>query len=394
MLDQIQHKAINPELSNWLRARQSLLNTTKTTTSPGGQIIDWVPIESQTKERIATPPPTEVRLARNADAQKPTKSVTFDIGEAGPTQHVPVLRPDFSKLERTVALTDYLSKRGGLLVNIRRTNKKPTDPNPAGYFHASSSQWSQIYGCDAWLNVWDPEIDIPSSPGDDHSISQTWIQNYQKPELQSLEAGLTVDKNLNGDAFNHIFTYYTTNGYTADGNNLGGYNRLVTGWIQYHPTIYPGIRVNGSSVQGGEQLEIAVKYQLYQGNWWFGVNNNESGPWIWIGYYPASLFNGGLGNQVDWVAFGGEVYTALANPCSTQDQMGSGRHAVVGWSHAAYQRNLRNQSSPSGAMVNFNGVPEVDAAANNCPLNEFTIQCFMDSGSSWGSYQYYGGPSA
>jgi hypothetical protein len=31
----------------------------------------------------------------------------------------------------------------------------------------------------------------------------------------------------------------------------------------------------------------------------------------------------------------------------------------------------------SGAMVNFNGVPEVDAAANNCSLNEFTIQCFM-----------------
>ena len=86
----------------------------------------------------------------------------------------------------SVGLDDFLAKLGGFLVNVNRTNKKPTDPNPFGYFHATSSQWSTVYGCDAWLNLWDPAIDIPSSPGDDHSISQTWLQNYQKYELQSL----------------------------------------------------------------------------------------------------------------------------------------------------------------------------------------------------------------
>ena len=191
-------------------------------------------------------------------------------------------------------------------------------------------------------------------------------------------------------------------GLPAVGNNVGGYNRLQAGWVQYSTTIWPGIRVNGSSVQGGSQLEIAIKYQLYEGNWWFGVNNNESGPWIWIGYYPASLFwapdgvkTTGIGNLAEWVSFGGEVYSALANPCSTQDQMGSGREAADGWSDAAYQRILRNQSNASAAMVNFDGVPEVDAqTASNCPANDYTIQCFMDSGSSWGSYQFYGGPSS
>jgi hypothetical protein len=132
---------------------------------------------------------------------------------------------DLSKVGKTVGLDDFLAKRGGFLVNVNRTNKKPADPNPFGYFHATSSQWSTVYG-------------------------------------------------------------------------------------------------------------------------------------------------------------------------STQDQMGSGREAADGWAHAAYQRILRNQSNASAAMVNFDGVPEVDAAASNCPANDYTIQCFMDSGSSWGSYQFYGGPSS
>jgi hypothetical protein len=38
-------------------------------------------------------------------------------------------------------------------------------------------------------------------------------------------------------------------------------------------------------------------------------------------------------------------------------------------------------------------VPEVDAAANNCPVNDYTVACFMNSGTNWGSYQYFGGPS-
>jgi hypothetical protein len=384
---------INTELAAWLKARQSALTVAKTTTTPRGYALDWVPIESQSKEKIATPPPSDLSQTTAPDPKKPTKPVSFDIGEAGPAGHVPILRPDLSKLQRPVTLEDYRSKRGGLLVNIHRSNKKPTDPNPAGYFHATSSQTTQVFGCDAWLNVWDPKIDIPSSPGDDHSISQTWLQNYTNPELQSLEAGLTVDNSLNGDSANHLFTFYTTNGYTAEGNNIGGYNRLDGGWVQYHPTIYPGIAINGDSIPGGAQAEIGIKYQLYQGNWWFGVKNNESGPWIWIGYYPTSLFGNGITSSVQWVSFGGEVYSALSNPCSTEDQMGSGREASAGWSYAAYQRNIRNQSDIGGTMVNYNGLPEVDVAANNCPLNSYTIHCFMNSGTSFSSYQYFGGPT-
>jgi hypothetical protein len=45
-------------------------------------------------------------------------------------------------------------------------------------------------------------------------------------------------------------------------------------------------------------------------------------------------------------------------------------------------------------MVNFNGAAETDTAAKNCPTNAYTVQTFMNSGSGWGSYQYYGGPAS
>ena len=384
---------LTSDLADWLADRQSRLHITHTTTTPSGQTLDWVALGGQT-DSLATPPPEDRSQVTVVDPRKPSDPVTFEIGEPGPAGHVPILRPELAGLSDAVMLSERLSKPGGLLVNFNRTNRHPTDPDPAGYFHALSSQWVRAYGADAWLNVWDPQVDLPASPGDDHSISQVWLQNYDKPQLQSLEAGLTVDRGLNGDLGNHLFTFYTTNGYSVEGDDLGGYNRLQAGWVQYHPTIYPGIRVNGTSMPGSLQLELGIKFQLYEGNWWFAVNNREAGPWIWIGYYPASLFAGALGERVDWVGFGGEVYSSLADPCSTRDQMGSGRHASAGWQHAAFQRNLHTQSHASGAITNFDGAAMIDVAASRCARDEFSVDCSMNSGSTWGSYHFFGGPHA
>lgn len=380
----------NAELSQWLETRQSLLKIVKTTRTPSGQILDWIPAESQVSNgKIAAPPPIDSIPARAEDKLKPVKAVTFELDdlsiERGPTGTVPVVRPDLSRLTRTIALKDYAQKRGGLLVNKTRRNKNPSDPNPFGYFHAINSENTKLYGCDGFLNVWDPTVDNPGGPGDDHSIMQTWLQNYDKPQTQSIEAGWTVDKDLNGDTTAHIFTYYTTNGYSADGNDLGGYNRLYDGWKQYSATIFPGIRINGVSAPGGQQLDVSIKFQLYQGNWWFAVQG------VWIGYYPASLFNGGLGNHAEWIGFGGEVYSSLANPSLTKDQMGSGRQAQDGWTHAAFQKNLRNQSDANGTMVNSNGTASTDTA--NGGANPYDIQMHMNSGTTWASYFYVGGPT-
>jgi hypothetical protein len=393
----IDQSQLNPELSTWLKARQGALKIVKTTVTPSGQTLDWIPIESQRPAgKIASAPPNNSMPVRTAEAQKPIKAVGFELDdqtiERGPAGTVPLVRPDLSPLTRTVALKDYQNKKGGALVNKSRPNKNPTDPNPAGYFHATDGQSAKVYGCDFFLNVWDPAIDLPSAPGDDHSILQVWLQNYDKPQLQSIEGGWTVDKSLNGDTIAHIFTYYTTNGYSQDGDNLGGYNRLHSGWVQYSPSVFPGIRINGASTWGGQQLDVSMKFQLYREptngelNWWVAVQG------IWMGYYPASLFNGGLGNDADWVGFGGEVYSSLANPALSRDQMGSGWQAQAGWTRAAFVRNLRNQSNLNGAMVNNNGTASSDTATGG-GANPCDIQMFMNSATTWGSYFYVGGPT-
>jgi hypothetical protein len=149
--------------------------------------------------------------------------------------------------------------------------------------------------------------------------------------------------------------------------------------------VFPGIRINGISTPGGQQLDVSIKFQLYKDNWWCAVQG------VWMGYYPASLFSGGIGNYAKWVGFGGEVYSSMTNPALTKDQMGSGRQAQDGWTHAAFLRNLRNQSDANGTMVNNNGTAETDTA--NGGANPYDIQMHSNSGSTWGSYFYVGGPT-
>jgi hypothetical protein len=390
----IDQSKLNPELIKFLEHRQAALKIVKTTTTPSGKTLDWVPRESQVADGKIASLPSEIHLpAGGLEKDKPVKAAPLELDdekvERGPEGTVPLVRPDISHLTKTVALKDYVKKTGGAHVNKNRPNKKPTDPDPFGYFHGIDGQSVTAYGCDFVLNVWDPKIDLPSAPGDDHSILQTWLQCYN-PKFQSIEGGWTVDKNLNGDTQPHIFTYYTTNGYAEDGNNLGGYNRQFSGWVQYSNSVFPGIRINGISTPGGTQYEVSMKFQLYreptngQLNWWVAVQG------IWMGYYPASLFNGGIGNEVQWIGFGGEVYSSLSNPALTKDQMGSGTQAQGGWTHAAYLRALRNQSNLNGNMVSNNGSPSSDTATGSGP-NPYTIQDFMNSGTSWGSYLYVGG---
>ena len=182
----IDETKLNPELTKFLATRQSALKIVKTTTTPSGQTLDWIPIESQDPAgKIASPPATTSMPVRTADAQKPVKAVSLELDdpkvERGPAGTVPLVRPNLSVLKRTVALKDYLNKSGGLLVNKNRPNKKPTDPSPFGYFHETDSQGVKAYGADGFLSVWGPKIDLPSAPGDDHSILQFWLQNYDKP---------------------------------------------------------------------------------------------------------------------------------------------------------------------------------------------------------------------
>jgi neprosin-like protein len=220
-----------------------------------------------------------------------------------------------------------------------------------------------------------------------------WHAELDRPLLQSLEAGWSCDHSLNGDWSPHLFTFYTTNQYTKEGDNIGGYNSEVDGWVQVSSNIYPGIGLAPVSTYAGAQYGLAVGYALINNNWWFWVQTTASGLGEWIGYYPAWLFFGApgeslfstLGNEAEWVSFWGEVYSNLPNPNNTTTQMGSGHKAEAGWTKACFQKNLHLVMKPDSDLVNQSGFPPAEDPA------KYDIKPFMNSGGSWGSYFYAGG---
>ena len=86
-----------------------------------------------------------------------------------------------------------------------------------------------------------------------------------------IEAGHQEYRDLYGDWVPHLFVFYTTNGYTSSGDNKGGYNQDVDGWVQYSSRIYPEALSTPVSAFGGTQYVMNLKWQLWQGNWWLRV---------------------------------------------------------------------------------------------------------------------------
>jgi hypothetical protein len=380
---------LNPEIVQWFESRRKRLDVRRTTRTPSGQTLDWIPIESQTKDGVIAKPPPR----RPVSHDEKVHPVSFELEnprvERGPAGTVPVLRKNLSALHETTSLKDYLSKRGGAHLNKKHPNKGPSDPGTTTFFHAQSAQSVELFGCGTWLNVWTPYVE--DSTG--HSIMQLGMQNYDNPLLESLEAGWTVDHSLNGDWAPHLFVYYTNNGYTQDGDNQGGYNQDVDGWVQVNGTYYPGAPVAGTSTTGGTQVGFEIGYLLFENNWWFwlGASGTQG---EWIGYYPCSVFYGSefdsfvtLGARAQWVSFWGEVASTLSDPTKSTTQMGSGKKAKDGWGKACFQKNLiiKPDAGDNSGFVNQSGSYLAEDPS------KYDAKLFENSGGGWGSYFYAGG---
>ena len=134
---------------------------------------------------------------------------------------------------------------------------------------------------------------------------QLGLANDDTGQRQTVEAGWQEYQQEYGDWVPHFFVFYTTNGYSENGDNKGGYNQDVDGWIQYDNTIYPGATSSPNSTPGGAQYILSLKYQLFNDNWWLRCNGR------WIGYYSARLF---MGNQ--------SVFSTLGDHASTVGFLG------------------------------------------------------------------------
>lgn len=370
----------------YLESRQQKLKVVKTTTTRKGQVLDWIPIESQTSDhQIASPPPTEsTDFLYSQDVSQPTQLVTFELEQQqesrGPAGTIPILRRDVQQLRPVSSQQDFLSKHGGptYLLRINDNDEIAIAATASKHWYAYSAQYETCYGGEGHINAWSPYVQWSN----EFSLGQIALARGSGNGKQTIEAGWQTYKQLYGDWEPHLFIFYTTNGYSQSGDNLGGYNQDVDGWVQYSNTLYPGALSSPVSTLGGTQYDMFVKFQLYQGNWWLKINN------IWMGYYPASLFNAaGLQSQASKIAWYGEVVDAASDPDMTRTDMGSGHWPYEGWQSCAYMRNLRYQSSTSGTMNRY--APGTVKPIDNREC--YDIEGHFDNTGSWQSYFWWGG---
>ena len=366
------------DISTYFKGRVDRLRIVKTTRTPSGQILDWVPIESQHPSGIIAHPPPESKRVISSKREK-VHSARFELEdsavERGPKGTVPILRKDLSKMHFTKSLKDYLSRDGqSRKLNIRKLS--PPDPVDQGHRYSNTAQGITCFGGEGDLSCFDPYSGY-------FSLIQIGLINGSLGYPQTVEAGWQEYENLTGDWIPHLFLYYTTNGYSQDGNNLGGYNQDVDGWIQYDDALYPGATYTPYGTPGGDCYEIFIKFQLYQGNWWFKCQDR------WLGYYPGSLFSA-LGDHADQIGFWGEIFNSQYDPNNprvntTTTDMCSGYWAEYDFPWCGYMHNLMVQIDQDGSLIDYDG-------GTGWASNPDSYDIITGNGGGWGSYILLGGP--
>jgi hypothetical protein len=369
------------ETQQYFRDQYARRDVVARTTTPSGQYLDWVPAESQVQGAIAEPPELELTDVPR-DSDRPAYQVPFELAEAkeqvGPPGTVPLLRKPIEQIRPVGDLQDYLSKGPR-----QKRVTPPDDPgltNPATgdplHKYAHALQAVTNFGTEGTINTWGPFVQWSN----EFSLGQLWLVRGSGTGLQTLEVGAQTFYDLYGDWFPHLFIFYTTNNYTQSGDNLGGYNRDVAGWVQYSTQVFPGMRL-AESRPGGDQFELTVKVTLSLGNWWVRIGNE------WMGYYPNGLYStAGLRFEAASIDWGGEIVDDVVHhPEPTGTWMGSGLFPNFGFGHAAYMRNLMYQADAAGTMLPMQGYSHVTNPA------AYQIATDFSGASTWGSNFFWGG---
>lgn len=369
----------------YFEGRQAHLNTVATTQAPDGRILDWVPVESQVPGgEIADPPPSDAALmASLLGEEQPAITPLGESGAArGPAGTVPVPRKRLDQLGYTKPLSQYLQKAPQPYLSA---SAYPA-PEIGGHAYAASGQPIICFGGEGVFSCFSPYTET----SDDFSLLQIGLANHDRNNRQTVEAGWQESQDLYGDWVPHLFVFYTTNNYTSQGDNIGGYNQDVDGWIQVDNTIFPETTFVPYSVRGGEQRSITIKYQLWQNNWWLQVQGR------WVGYYPARLFMGNesvfetLGDHADHINFFGEVFDSDEVAGRTGTDLGSGYMPTAGWTWSAYMHNLAVQTDRAGTLAGYDGT----AGVLESDPDMYGIEPHFGNSDNWASYAWVGGPGA
>jgi hypothetical protein len=374
------------EFRKYLIDRYSGVDVPHSFLDDAGRVIDCIPIEQQpalkgTDNKILKPPTLpELPVAPGksppgeATAQSPLPHLSPDRRDRYgnqmycPAGTIPVLRTTLDTLVRFRNLRDFFRKApdGG---RVPDESNESIGPLADGFPHrwAHAKQFVSNLGGSSSLNVWQPRI----APNEWFSLSQHWYVAGSGRRMQTLECGWQVSPRMYNTPLPCLFIYWTRANY-ADGS--GCYNLDCAAFIKTDSSIViPGTLT--PSQPGGSQCELSLSYYLNDGAWWLYVQS------IPVGYYPVSIFrNGALSRHANSIDYGGETVGQDSFP-----PMGSGQFPQMDFGKAAYQRNVGYFPSPGKALEATLTPFEPSPAC-------YKILATNHSGTSWGSYFYFGGP--
>lgn len=234
-----------------------------------------------------------------------------------------------------------------------------------GEQHVASS------GGDSVLNVWRPK----PAPGD-FSLSQHWYIGGSGSKKQTLEGGWQVYPDYYGTDDPVLFIFYTPDNYSS-----GCYNLDCSGFVQVDNSWVLGGTLSPVSTDGGGQRTIRMQWQLFEGNWWLFVKGG--GAYTAVGYYPGALYGSGqMASHAQIVKYGGET---ASDDSGSAGNMGSGKFASKGWSHAAYQWSIYYIDTKLTSHW-------TTLSANQTDSSCYTIDIHNNAGASGKTYFYFGGP--
>jgi hypothetical protein len=288
-------------------------------------------------------------------------------GERCPERSVPMTRLTMDTLKHFRTLDEFLRKQSDL--------QRPTGGGSAAVTHeyAHASRNVDNWGAESVFNVWSPYVER----ADEFSLSQMWVTRGSGGNLETVEGGWQVYRDLYGDWRAHLFIYFTPDNY----GNGGCYNLSCSGFVQVNNSIHIGGGFANYSSEGGSQY--AFKFLWYkdgrEGHWWLRYEDT------WVGYYPRTLFDtNGLRNDASNVDFGGEIVNLKTDNRHTRTDMGSGNWPYQGYGSTAYQRSVR--------YVDTSNFYQQATNLNRSVTNDRCYDLSLHSSSgTWEQYFYFGG---
>ncbi|MDT7542074.1 MAG: hypothetical protein QOE33_1978, partial [Acidobacteriota bacterium] len=239
--DRVQSPAERARMEQYVAQLQSEKHVLKTFDGSSGEIIDCVDVYNQPALKRqgmeghviqfgpTTKPPEareEQSLTRDQKLQVPNQLFTL-TGQTCPDKSAPMTRLTMDTLKHFRTLEEFFQKK---YIDIRKPGGGGSGSAPHEYAHAARSV--DNWGAESIFNVWSPYVE----KSDEFSLSQMWVTRGGGGDLETVEGGWQVYRDLYGDWRAHLFIYFTPDNY----GNGGCYNLSCNGFVQVNNTVYIG----------------------------------------------------------------------------------------------------------------------------------------------------------